>query len=252
MSTAAECSTAPLSSPSSGYRRLVGATIRWQCNLHCKDSSLQVAALQEIVQLMRVLQGSAVWQRDALLRRRCGAAAQVLLLHLVTVRSSLSSLLTRDSLHDSSPVGSRDVMINCSAVHRWHPRRVAAARRGYETRSDGYRNLSSACSSWLLSALPSRQLTTSWRSSGCNKFGSRLRVDSASPCHGLLISSAACPCNILQRHFRTRKYRQNHVHAPVISSCPLPCHPMLQQPSCALCGKARCCLDDSRQLSSIR
>lgn len=43
--------------------------------------------LQEVVQLVGALQGSPAWGRHTVLRQRCGAAAQVLLLHLVKVCS---------------------------------------------------------------------------------------------------------------------------------------------------------------------
>lgn len=43
--------------------------------------------LQEVVQLVGALQGSAAWGRHTGMRQRCGAAAQVLLLHLVKVCS---------------------------------------------------------------------------------------------------------------------------------------------------------------------
>lgn len=41
--------------------------------------------LQEAVQLVSALQASAAWAPNAALSRRCGTAAQVLLLHLVKV-----------------------------------------------------------------------------------------------------------------------------------------------------------------------
>jgi hypothetical protein len=39
-------------------------------------------------QLVAALQDSEAWRHDAVLRRRSGAAVQVLLLHLVKVRGS--------------------------------------------------------------------------------------------------------------------------------------------------------------------
>ena len=42
--------------------------------------------LQEMFQLVAAVQDSAAWRRNAVLRRRSGVAAQVLLLHLVKVR----------------------------------------------------------------------------------------------------------------------------------------------------------------------
>lgn len=61
-----------------------------QCNRLVEAAAADRAAtarrcLQEAVQLVSALQASPAWARDAALSRRCGSAAQVLLLHLLKV-----------------------------------------------------------------------------------------------------------------------------------------------------------------------
>ena len=74
--------------------------------------------LDEVVRLVSALQASAAWAQDAVLSRRCGAAAQVLLLHLVKVRRGLGICLHFVLDCEQSGNGAVDIFLNIQKIRQ--------------------------------------------------------------------------------------------------------------------------------------